>query len=94
MAFDIQMKEDDTKGSYFILVDGKKEAEMFYTRTGPDRIIINHTEVKPALKGQRAGEAMVRKAVDDAREKGFSIIPLCQFANAVFLKNTELRDVL
>jgi len=94
MEFEILNKQDETKGSYYIEKDGQRVAEMFYTRTGPDRIIINHTEVKPVLKGKGAGEALVRKAVADAREQKFSIIPLCVFANAIFIKNKELRDVL
>jgi hypothetical protein len=94
MEFEIHNNQDETKGSYYIEENGKKVAEMFYTRTGPDRIIINHTEVKLEYKGKGAGEALVRKAVDDAREQKFSIIPLCVFANAIFIKNKELRDVL
>ncbi len=86
--------ESDSKGFYYIEADGSKVAEMTYSKAGDDRIIIDHTEVDDNFRAQGLGELMVRQAVDDARNKKISIIPLCPFARSVFNKNEELRDVL
>ena len=94
MNYTIENQEEETKGSYYIEVDGEKLAEMTYSIAGTDRIIIDHTEVGEKLRGTGVGEKLVRQAVDDARSKGISIIPLCPFARSVFDKNEELRDVL
>lgn len=94
MEFDIQNEESETKGAYFVKVEGKKAAEMTYSVAGSDRIIIDHTEVDDAFRGTGLGEKLVRKAVDDARKKEISIVPLCPFARSVFNKNEDLRDVL
>ncbi len=94
MSFKIINEESDTKGSYFIEENNEKVAEMTYSVAGTDRIIIDHTEVSDALRGTGVGEQLVRRAVDDARSKGISIVPLCPFARSVFSKNEELRDVL
>lgn len=94
MELEIQNEEIATKGSYFIKMDGAKKAEMTYSIAGTDRIIIDHTEVSDALRGTGVGEKLVRRAVDDARVKGISIVPLCPFARSVFNKNEELKDVL
>ena len=94
MKYNVENKEEKTKGSYFIREEGKKIAEMTYSIAGEDKIIIDHTEVSEFLRRNGIGEMLVRRAVEDARSKGIKIIPLCSFAKSVFDKNEELRDVL
>jgi uncharacterized protein len=91
---EILQKENGSKGSFYIEQSGAIVAEMTYVLTGADRIIIDHTEVGPELKGLGAGKQLVAKAVAYAREKGIKIIPLCSFASSVFDKVEEYRDVL
>ena len=91
---EVLLSENDTKGSFYIEQEGQKIGEMTFSKAGTDRIIIDHTEVGENWKGFGIGEMMVRKAVDVARERGISIIPLCVFARSVFEKHEELRDVL
>lgn len=91
---EVKQQETDSKGSFFIEAEGKKVAEMTYSKAGSDRIIIDHTEVSDDLRGQGAGQQMVEAAVEYARKNKISIIPLCPFARSVFDKNPELRDVL
>lgn len=90
----IQQRENDSKGAFFIEAEGRKLAEMTYSKAGTDRIIIDHTEVSDELRGQGAGKRLVEAAVAYAREKGISIVPLCPFARSVFNKNPQLSDVL
>ncbi|NRA11748.1 MAG: N-acetyltransferase [Crocinitomicaceae bacterium] len=90
----VQQSESDSKGSFFIELDGKKHTEMTCSKACTDRIIIDHTEVDPELRGTGAGKKMVEAAVLYAREKGISIIPLCVFARSVFDKTPEYKDVL
>lgn len=91
---EILQKDNQTKGKFYIIENDIQLAEMTYTWAGTDRIIIDHTEVNEALKGKNAGKQMVMKSVEFAREKGIKIIPLCPFANSVFKKIPEIRDVL
>ncbi|WP_420578128.1 GNAT family N-acetyltransferase [Ekhidna sp.] len=94
MDIEIQNQESETKGSYFVEVEGKKVGEMTYSIAGTDRIIIDHTEVDDSMRGAGLGKKMVVRAVEDARKKGISIVPLCPFARSVFDKNEVLKDVL
>jgi len=80
-------------GRWIVVVDGH-EAEMTYSRASAAPIIIDHTEVPDALRGRGVGQALVLRAVEDARREGFRIIPLCPFAKAQFERHTEWRDVL
>lgn len=91
---EVLQQNHDSKGSFYYQVDNRKAAEMTYSWAGNDRIIIDHTEVGDELRGKGVGEAMVVRAVEFAREKGISIIPLCPFARSVFNKHPEFRDVL
>lgn len=90
----ILQQDNQSKGSFYIEQDDQRAAEMTYVWAGTDRIIIDHTEVKPVLKGTGAGKQLVKAAVDFARARGIKIIPLCPFAKSVFDKTPEWRDVL
>jgi predicted GNAT family acetyltransferase len=90
---EILRKEDDSKGRYVASLDGH-EAELTYSRLGETRIIIDHTGVPSALRGRGVGEALVQRAVDDARADGRLIVPLCPFAKAQIARHPEWRDVL
>jgi hypothetical protein len=91
---EINQSDNGLKGSFFIAQEGVRASEMTYVWAGTDRIIIDHTDVGPSLKGKNAGKQMLLKAVEFAREKGISIIPLCPFAKSVFDRLPEIRDVL
>jgi predicted GNAT family acetyltransferase len=67
---------------------------MTYSIAGNDFIIIDHTEVDPAFKGRSVGKIMLYKIVEMAREKNLKVLPLCPFANAMFKKIDEIKDVL
>ena len=67
---------------------------MTYTIPFSNLIIIDHTEVKPDLKGKGVGKEMLYKIVEMAREKNVKILPLCPFANAMFKKLEDINDVL
>lgn len=88
----IEREEGPTKGSYFALVEGHR-AEMTYARAAA-MIIIDHTGVPDAFRGQGVGAKMVERAVEDARAAGKIIIPLCPFAAAQFRRHPEWADVL
>ena len=91
---EVQVKINDKKGSFFIEIDGKQEAEMTFVFAGEDKIIIDHTGVNPGNEGKGLGKQMVAQAVTYARENNIKIIPLCPFAKKVFDNTPEFRDVL
>lgn len=91
----IQQKEENHKGVFFVEEDGKQLAEMTYSLTDPDIMIIDHTEVDEVLKGKNIGAQLVHAGAEYARTKHFKIIPLCPFAKKVFeKKHEEYKDIL
>lgn len=91
---EIKQEDNGKKGKFFIEIDGHQEAEMTYTYAGPNKIIIDHTEVSEKLKGQSIGYKLVDVAVEFMRKNTLKAIPLCPFAAAVFKKKEEYNDVL
>ena len=89
----VNREDGETGGRYVAVVDGH-EAEMTYSKAGATRLIIDHTGVPDALRGRGVGLALVKRAVEDAREAGIKIIPLCPYAKAQIDKRPEWQDVL
>ena len=89
----IDLEEGGSKGRYVYRWSGT-EAEMTFSKAGEHLLIIDHTDVPDAFRGQGIGLALVQRAVEDARGAGKKIIPLCPFANAQFRRHAEWADVL
>lgn len=90
----IELEDKGNKGRYVVRGPDGAEAEMTYTRVGDSRIIIDHTGVPDAFRGQGIGARLVTRAVEDARAAGKTILPLCPFAAAQFKRHPEWADVL
>jgi len=91
---EIIQENDDRRGFFKVVEEGKEAGLMTYTWAGSTKFIIDHTEVNPDFKGKGIGLQLVMKAVEYAREKHLKIMPLCPFAKSVFDKKPEIGDVL
>jgi len=91
---EIVLEDKGSKGRYVFRSADGTEAEMTFTKIGEHQIIIDHTAVPDAFRGQGIGVRLVTQAVEDARAQGKKIIPLCPFANAQFRRHPEWADVL
>jgi predicted GNAT family acetyltransferase len=90
----IELEDRGSKGRYVLRSPDGEEAEMTFSKAGEQLIIIDHTDVPDAFRGQGAGLRLETRAVEDARAAGTKIIPLCPFANAQFRRHKEWADVL
>lgn len=90
---EITLEESDSKGRYLYRKEGA-EAQMTFSKAGARLLIIDHTEVPDAFRGQGVGQALVLRAVETARAQGKQILPLCPFAAAQFRRHPEWADVL
>lgn len=94
MNQEVQLELTEKNGFFHIDINGRTEAKMTFVFAGPNKIIIDHTEVNEGHNGKGFGKKMVAKAVEFAREKNIKIMPLCPFAKKVFDKTPEFGDVL
>lgn len=62
--------------------------------TGGDVIVLVHTEVLPDFSGQGHASTLARSALDDARDRGLSVVPSCPYVAAYIGKHPEYADLV
>lgn len=80
-------------GARYEMVEQGQTSWADYRRDG-SRLIIDHVEAPPALRGTGASGRLMAAVAADARDKGLKIIPICGYAAAWLRKSHEFRDLL
>jgi uncharacterized protein len=57
-------------------------------------IAYTHTKVEPAFEGQGIGSALARTAMEDARAKGRTVVPICPFLNGWLAEHPGYENLL
>lgn len=91
---EIKQNNSEKEGLFFMEVEGKQIAGLYYVYAGASKFIIDHTEVDQAYEGKGLGKQLLKAAVEYARTKQMHIVPLCPFANRMFNLMPEYGDVL
>ena len=73
--------------------EGELAGVLTYQLTGPI-IAYTHTEVDPRFEGQGVGSALARAAMDDARGKGRTVVPICPFLSGWLDKHPEYEKIV
>lgn len=89
------VKEDGAlQGRYVARADGTKgEGEIIFTHRGPGVISANHTGVSKTMAGKGVARALLDFMLEDARQSGFLIEPMCTFVRAQYAKHPEWADL-
>lgn len=90
------MEFQHEQGRFFMTnADGKLVAEVAYAPIdNGQNVVIERTYVDPSLRGQGIAGKLIKLVVDEARQNGFLIEPLCTYAHAAFARHPEYGDVL
>ena len=73
--------------------EGDLAGVLTYQLTGPI-IAYTHTKVEPRFEGQGVGSALARAAMDDARGKGRTVVPICPFLSGWLDKHPEYEKIV
>ena len=73
----------------FELTIGNETAFLSYERS-PDSLVLVHTEVPAALRGQHLGDALVNAALDYGHREHLRIVVQCPFVSAYLRKHPDL----
>lgn len=79
--------------SFVMIKDGQEVGKVNWTVRGDGVLMVDHTFVAESMRGQHAGEQLVERVADLARESGVKIEPVCPFAEALFKRKKEYEDV-
>ena len=82
------------EASRYELRDGDRMIGEAAYRRRNGRLALIHTEVDEALEGRGLGSRLVRAALDDAREQGLEVVPLCPFVASYIDRHPEYQDVV
>ena len=93
-ALDIVHDEVDNRGAFFIHREGRRLAEMTYTRASDRLVIIDHTEVQAELQHHGVARRLLDAAVAWARATGTRISATCSYVMSQFDQDPSIRDVL
>lgn len=81
-------------GRYWADLAPGLQAEMTYRKRQDGSIIINHTGVPREFEGRGIALKLVKRAVADARDGGFKIVPQCPYVAVQFRRHPDWNDLL
>jgi uncharacterized protein len=85
--------ELDAAEHRFILRDPRGTGELRYNIIG-SQIILEHTEVAPALRGGGGAGLLARTALEYARDHQLAVIPVCPFVLGYLARHPEYRPLV
>ena len=86
------VRDNPAESRYETQIDGHT-AFAAYTRQG-NEITFTHTEVPAELSGGGIAGRIVSFALDDARQQGLGVIPLCPYVVSYIKRHPEYRDLV
>ena len=78
---------------YEINLDGAKVGHADYKVDG-DVLVFDHTEVDPAQQGKNLAGILMRAALDDVRERGLKMRPVCSYVVKFVERYDEYSDLV
>jgi predicted GNAT family acetyltransferase len=76
------------------LVDGDTVVGLIRYRREPGALALVHTEIDPAHEGRGLGSVLVQGALDDLRERGLKLIPICPYVRTWLGRHPEYGDLV
>lgn len=87
-----QVNDAPERQKFEITRDGEVLGHAAYQKTD-QMIIFTHTEIDPSLEGQGLGGKLVRGALDQVRDSGLQVLPICPFVQAWMSRHPEYQDL-
>ncbi len=88
-----QVIHDEGAARYEVIVDGSRGGYAEYELHG-DVMTFTHTLTDPAMRGRGLASIVVRKALDDARAAGRTVVPKCWYVAQFIDQHPEYADLL
>jgi predicted GNAT family acetyltransferase len=92
-AGSIEIADNAADRRFELTVDGQLAGFVVYRDEDGTRALV-HTEVDPAFEGQGLGGKLAAGVLDQLRERGEQIIPVCPFIASYIRKHQDYLDVV
>ena len=93
IAIDDLNVEHNEEARRFEIRYGDDMARLEY-RLGGSTIVYTHTVVPPALEGHGIAGRLAKEALDYARDRDLSVVPLCPYVAGYIRKHPEYGDLV
>jgi uncharacterized protein len=87
------IRDNRARSRYELRIDGEPTGWLDY-RHARKTMIVAHTEIHADHRGKGLGPLLVRRALEDARHAGKTVIPTCPFAIGYIARHPELDEYL
>jgi len=91
-AVDVVHRPEERR--YVLLVESDVVGELVYRDRGEGVLAFLHTEVDPMIRMRGLGTALVAAALDDVRDRGLRIVPICPFVDAYIRHHPEYAQLV
>ncbi len=91
---EITVRRRPEERRYELLLGGEPVGELLYRERGENVVAFLHTEVDPNVERRGLGSTLASGALDDARERGLRVVPLCPFVDAYVRRHPEYADLV
>lgn len=88
-----EIRHNEAESQFETTVEGQV-AIAAYDLEEPNRIVFTHTNVPDSLSGRGIAAAIVKHALDHAREQKLTVVPQCSYVAAFIKRHEEYRDLL
>ena len=77
----------------YAICNGKKIGNLFFVKTGSDKIIISEAEIDPSYKENEIELYLIQQIITIAREQHRKIVSICPYISDIFKNHPEFDDV-
>lgn len=85
--------EREAGGRYTAYLDGQRLGHATWVKVH-DTVVLPHTEVEPEWEGHGVGSLLARRAFDDARADGMTVLPFCPFMKRWAELHPDYQDIV
>jgi predicted GNAT family acetyltransferase len=90
----LELVNDAAARRYRLMLGTDEVGFIEYDPIGEHSILIKHTEVKSQHEGKGYGSELVRRALDDVRSQGRTVVPICPYALNFVRRHREYADLV
>jgi predicted GNAT family acetyltransferase len=87
------VRHNEERSRYELVIDDQVVGVADYVVRG-DKVVMPHTEIAGARRGQGLGAVLVAGALDDVRRSGRTVVPSCWYVAEFIDQHEEYRDLL
>ncbi|HEU4559650.1 MAG TPA: GNAT family N-acetyltransferase [Longimicrobium sp.] len=91
-ANDIDVRRNAAEEQFEVALGSDRAVLTYAEQNG--KLYVLHTEVPEAMEGHGIGSALVRAAMEHAREKGVKVVPFCPFAKAWLQRHHDFDEMV